>query len=56
MQDSGKSTMFARKTASANQIAIMRHESKRLVLENHHTWTTEEETVEDTHYDLYTNN
>ena len=34
----------------------MRHEIIRLVLENHHAWLTEEETVEETHFDQYTGN
>ena len=42
------------KPPSANQIATMRHENARLVLENHHAWITEEEIVEDTHFDPYT--
>ena len=44
------------KPASANQITSMRHETTRLVLENHHAWLTEEETVEETHFDPYTDN
>ena len=43
------------KPETANQIASMRHESSRLVLENHHAWISEEEVVEDTHFDPYSN-
>merc|ERR1712110_1093574 len=33
----------------------MCHQSSRLVLENHDAWITEDEIVEETHFDPYTN-
>ena len=43
------------KPQTANQIATMRHENSRLVLENHDAWIVEEPQVEETHLDPYQN-